>query len=125
MENRAGEYSAVLIMFTVLSCISVCLRCFVRFKFTKLAYDDLFAVCALVGDDPVKIKTLLTTVSQLSWDKLCVLFMVSTTGVLLIISKMCRWLHIKLVSRYEDFRTHHYIRLTNARHFWLARYCTW
>jgi hypothetical protein len=49
MGNRAGEYSAVLIMFTVLSFISVCLRCFVRFRFTKLAYDDLFAVCALVG----------------------------------------------------------------------------
>jgi hypothetical protein len=48
MEDRGVEYGAILIMFTVLSFIFVCLRCFVRFKFTKLGWDDLLAVLALV-----------------------------------------------------------------------------
>jgi hypothetical protein len=64
MEDRGGEYSAILIMFIVLSFISVCLRCFVRFKFTKLGYDDLLAVLALVcSSNPIMIKSILTAIS--------------------------------------------------------------
>jgi hypothetical protein len=53
MVNKAAEFSAVEIAFTALSFIFICLRCFVRFKFSKLAYDDLFAVLSFVSQTPI------------------------------------------------------------------------
>jgi hypothetical protein len=50
MQDNSGQLTAVLILFLVLGYILTSLRCFVRFKFTKLGVDDLLAVLSLVGN---------------------------------------------------------------------------
>lgn len=49
MGDRGVEYTAILMMFTGLSFVSVCFRCFVRWKWTGLGWDDFLAVLALVS----------------------------------------------------------------------------
>lgn len=53
VEDRGPEVAAVAILFLVLSCISVSLRCYVRAVMIKsLGLDDLLSVAALVSSIP-------------------------------------------------------------------------